>query len=68
MSVCLSPRAVKRNARHELLLDLLTPVAKTYPSEMGIPSVSAGLRILGGYGYCDGDALTVEMKDTLFAD
>jgi butyryl-CoA dehydrogenase len=37
----------------ELLLDLLTPVAKTYPSEMGIPTVSAGLQILGGYGYCD---------------
>ncbi len=39
--------------KNELLLDLLTPVAKTYPSEMGIPSVSAGLQILGGYGYCD---------------
>jgi len=37
----------------ELLLDLLTPVAKSYPSEMGILSVSAGLQILGGYGYCD---------------
>ncbi len=39
--------------KNELLLDLLTPVAKTYPSEMGIPSVSQGLQILGGYGYCD---------------
>ena len=39
--------------KNELLLDLLTPVAKSYPSEMGIPSVSAGLQILGGYGYCD---------------
>ncbi len=39
--------------RYELLLDLLTPVAKSYPSEMGIPSVSAGVQILGGYGYCD---------------
>jgi butyryl-CoA dehydrogenase len=39
--------------RYTLLLDLLTPVAKSYPSEMGIPSVSAGLQILGGYGYCD---------------
>jgi alkylation response protein AidB-like acyl-CoA dehydrogenase len=39
--------------RYELLLDLLTPVAKTYPSEMGIISVSQGLQCLGGYGYCD---------------
>ncbi|MFH0825559.1 MAG: acyl-CoA dehydrogenase family protein, partial [Pseudomonadota bacterium] len=36
--------------RHAMLLDLLTPVAKTYPSEMGIHSVSQGLQILGGYG------------------
>lgn len=34
------------------LLSLLTPVAKTYPSEAGIESVSNGLQILGGYGYC----------------
>ena len=37
----------------ELLLDLLTPIAKSYPSEMGILSVSAGLQCLGGYGYCE---------------
>jgi len=36
-----------------LLLDFLTPIAKTYPSEMGILAVSAGLQCLGGYGYCD---------------
>jgi alkylation response protein AidB-like acyl-CoA dehydrogenase len=35
-----------------LLLDLLTPVAKSYPAEMGIWAVSAGLQCLGGYGYC----------------
>ena len=39
--------------RFSLLLDLLTPVAKTYSSEMGIISVSQGLQCLGGYGYCD---------------
>ena len=38
---------------YSLLLDLLTPVAKTYPSEMGVLSVSQGLQCLGGYGYCD---------------
>ncbi len=38
--------------RYELLLDLLTPVAKSYPSENGIVSVSQGLQIFGGYGYC----------------
>ena len=39
--------------RNSLLLDLLTPVAKSYPSEMGVSSVSQGLQCLGGYGYCD---------------
>jgi alkylation response protein AidB-like acyl-CoA dehydrogenase len=35
-----------------LLLGLLTPIAKSYPSEMGILAVSQGLQCLGGYGYC----------------
>ena len=37
---------------HHLLLELLTPIAKTYPTEMGIQSVSMGLQCLGGYGFC----------------
>ncbi len=40
-------------ADYALLLDLLTPVAKTYPAEMGILSVSAAIQCLGGYGYCE---------------
>lgn len=39
-------------AHYDLLLDLLTPVAKTYPSEMGIVSISNGLQVLGGGGFC----------------
>jgi alkylation response protein AidB-like acyl-CoA dehydrogenase len=38
---------------YELLLDLLTPVAKTYPTEMGVRAVSEGLQVLGGYGYTE---------------
>ncbi len=34
------------------LLEILTPIAKTYPSEMGAVSVSNGLQVLGGYGFC----------------
>ncbi|NJN33436.1 MAG: acyl-CoA dehydrogenase [Saprospiraceae bacterium] len=41
----------KENAH--LLLELLTPIAKSYPSEMGIASVSAAIQTLGGAGYCD---------------
>lgn len=42
-----------QKTRFSLLLDLLTPAAKTYPSEMGVMSVSQGLQCLGGYGFCD---------------
>ncbi|MFH1091997.1 MAG: acyl-CoA dehydrogenase [Pseudomonadota bacterium] len=49
--------------RYELLLDLLTPVAKSYPSETGILSVSQGLQILGGYGYCDEFPLEQHYRD-----
>jgi butyryl-CoA dehydrogenase len=37
----------------DLLLDILTPVAKSYPSEMGILAVSQALQCFGGYGYCE---------------
>jgi len=35
----------------ELLVDVLTPVAKTWPSEHGIESTSLAIQVLGGYGY-----------------
>ncbi|TAH02154.1 MAG: acyl-CoA dehydrogenase [Sphingobacteriales bacterium] len=35
------------------LLELLTPVAKTYGAEMGIVAVNNGLQVLGGYGYTE---------------
>jgi len=37
--------------KYHLLLELLTPIAKTYPSEMGTISISNGMQVLGGYGY-----------------
>ncbi len=43
----------EKKETYTLLLDLLTPVAKSYPSEMGILSVSQSLQCFGGYGYCD---------------
>jgi alkylation response protein AidB-like acyl-CoA dehydrogenase len=50
--------------KYSLLLDLLTPVMKSYPSEMSILSVSAGLQCLGGYGYCDEFPLEQYYRDT----
>ncbi|MFD2574439.1 acyl-CoA dehydrogenase [Spirosoma soli] len=36
-----------------LLLDLLMPVAKSYPSEMGVQSVSQSVQTFGGYGFTE---------------
>jgi len=46
-----------------LLLEILTPVAKSYPSEMGILAISQGLQCLGGSGYCDDYPLEQYFRD-----
>ena len=46
-----------------LLLELLTPVAKTYPSEMGILATSAAIQCFGGYGYCDDFPVEQHFRD-----
>ncbi|MDB5226281.1 MAG: acyl-CoA dehydrogenase [Bacteroidota bacterium] len=37
--------------RYNLLLELLTPVAKSYPAEMSNLSTSTAIQIFGGYGF-----------------
>ncbi|MDN3203733.1 acyl-CoA dehydrogenase [Algoriphagus sediminis] len=37
--------------KRESLLDLLTPIAKSFPSEMGLQTTSAAVQVLGGAGY-----------------
>jgi alkylation response protein AidB-like acyl-CoA dehydrogenase len=44
------PDAGTRALAHRLL-EILTPIIKTYATEQGIRSVSLGLQVLGGYGY-----------------
>jgi len=38
-------------ARAQLLLDLLTPIAKSFPAERGFESNALAVQIHGGYGY-----------------
>lgn len=52
---------VKENAH--LLLELLTPIVKTYPSEMGKVSIDNGLQILGGYGFTEDFILQQYYRD-----
>jgi alkylation response protein AidB-like acyl-CoA dehydrogenase len=37
--------------RSQILLDLLTPIAKSFPAERGFESCALALQIHGGYGY-----------------
>jgi butyryl-CoA dehydrogenase len=46
-----------------ILLELLTPIAKSYPSEMGIQAVSQGMQVLGGAGYTDDFPLEQHYRD-----
>ena len=41
----------QKKAEMESLLDLLIPIAKSYPSEMGVQSTSMAIQVLGGAGY-----------------
>jgi len=49
--------------RYRLLLEIMTPVVKTYPSEMGITSVNNGVQVLGGYGFCSEYILQQYLRD-----
>lgn len=48
---------------YHLMLDMMTTVAKTYPSEMGIKSVNEGLQVFGGYGYTEDFPLEQMARD-----
>ena len=48
---------------NHLLLEILTPIAKTYPSEMGQVSVSNGIQVLGGMGYSNETILQQYYRD-----
>jgi butyryl-CoA dehydrogenase len=43
--------AAPERERARLLLDLLTPIAKTFPAEKGFESNALAVQIHGGYGY-----------------
>src|SRR5450631_3331645 len=42
---------VEERRRSKLLLDLLTPVAKSFPAEAGFEATALALQVHGGYGY-----------------
>lgn len=53
----------KVREKYNLLLEIMTPVVKTYPSEMGRTAVDNGVQILGGYGFCTDYVLQQYLRD-----
>ncbi|EAR01790.1 acyl-CoA dehydrogenase [Maribacter sp. HTCC2170] len=49
--------------KYRLLLEIMTPVVKTYPSEMGKSAVDNGVQVLGGYGFCSDYILQQYLRD-----
>ena len=49
--------------KYALLLELIIPMVKTYPSDMGAHAVSNGLQVLGGYGFCSDFILQQYYRD-----
>lgn len=49
--------------RNRLLLEILTPMVKTYPAEKGRQAVDNGLQVLGGYGFCSDFVLQQYYRD-----
>jgi butyryl-CoA dehydrogenase len=38
--------------KYTLLLEMIIPIVKTYPSEAGKQAIDNGVQVLGGYGFC----------------
>jgi alkylation response protein AidB-like acyl-CoA dehydrogenase len=49
--------------KYNLLLEMIIPIVKTYPSEAGAESVDNGLQVLGGYGFCTDFSLQQYYRD-----
>ena len=49
--------------KYNLLLEMIIPIVKTFPSEAGAESVDNGLQVLGGYGFCSDFVLQQYYRD-----
>lgn len=49
--------------KYHLLLELLTPLVKTFPADAGLEAVSNGLQVLGGSGFCEDYPLEQYYRD-----
>jgi len=53
-----------RRAAAQAAVDLLTPVAKAWPTDAGIAAASTGLQVLGGAGYIEESGMAQRLRDS----
>ena len=58
-----STKDIEEKKKYTLLLEMIIPVVKTYPSEAGAEAVDNGLQVLGGYGFCSDFILQQYYRD-----
>lgn len=58
-----STKIPETKEKYGLLLEMVIPIVKTYPTEAGIVSVSNGVQVLGGYGFCSDFILQQYYRD-----
>ncbi len=47
----------------QVMVDLLTPVAKAWPTDIAFAATSAGLQVLGGVGYVEESGMAQRLRD-----
>ncbi len=55
--------SAEEKEKYHLLLEMIIPIVKTYPSEAGLESVNNGVQTLGGYGFCSDYILQQYLRD-----
>lgn len=55
--------SAEEKEKYHLLLEMIIPIVKTYPSEAGLQAVNNGLQTLGGYGFCADYILQQYLRD-----
>ena len=58
-----STSSEEEKEKYNLLLEMIIPIVKTFPSEAGAESVDNGLQVLGGYGFCTDFVLQQYYRD-----
>ena len=56
-----------RRAKAQAYLDLFTPVAKAWSTEIGLSAASAGVQILGGAGFIEDSGMPQRLRDSRIA-